>query len=82
MFKQFQNWADRQRAKQFKKVLLRAYADYMVGKIAFEGVSNSEGVQGLFTASATPTWDTPKTADEIIKDIQHAANMLSRRARK
>lgn len=80
MFKTLQNWADRQRAKQFKKVLLRAYTDYMVGKIAFEGAPNPEGVQGLFTASAVE--GTSKTSEEIIIDIRHAANMLSRRAGK
>lgn len=80
MFKRFQSWVDRQRAKQFKKALGKAYADYMFGKLAFEGCQNPEGVTGLFTTSAVE--GTPKTADEIIADIKRAANMLSRRAGK
>ena len=78
MFKHFQDWINRNRAKKCKKALSRAYIDYMFGKMIFEGEESS--IQGLFSASAVE--GTPKTKEELLADLKHAANMRSRRAGK
>ena len=78
MFKHFQDWINRNRAKRFKKALGKAYADYMVGKIIFEGEKGS--IRGIISASAVE--GAPKTSEEILADLKHAANMMSRRAGK
>jgi len=78
MFKHFHDWINRNRAMKCKKALIRAYVDYMLGKAVFEGEAGS--TQGLFTASAVE--GTPKTKEEILNDLKHATNTMSRRAGK
>ena len=79
MFKHFQDWINRNRAKKCKKALSRAYTDYMISKAIFEGEESS--IQGDYNKSAyaSTSWD-PKTAEEILDDWKHAVYMMSRRA--